>query len=119
MSISDELGRSQRLELHDGPIHFRESGTGKPVVFVHGVFVKGDLWRGLIPKLSERCRCITADWPLGSHSEPMYPAADLSTPGLARLVAEFVSRLGLDDVTLVGNDTGGAICQLVVADHRD
>ncbi len=38
---------------------------------------------------------------------------------MARLVAELIERLGLDGVTLVGNDTGGAICQLVVASHPE
>jgi pimeloyl-ACP methyl ester carboxylesterase len=42
--------------------------------------------------------------------------ADLSLPGIAKLVAEFLDRLGLDDITLVGNDTGGAVVQLLAAD---
>ena len=40
--------------------------------------------------------------------------ADLSPPGVAKLIADFIEALDLDDVTLVGNDTGGALCQLVV-----
>lgn len=118
MSISEELGASERVGLSDGPVHYRETGHGPTLVFVHGVFTTGDLWRGVVRRLANRYRCITPDWPLGSHLEPMDPGADLSTPGLARLVAEFLDVLGLEDVTLVGNDTGGAICQLVVADHR-
>jgi pimeloyl-ACP methyl ester carboxylesterase len=59
------------------------------------------------------------DLPLGSHSLPMNKGADLSAPGLARLIAEFIERLELEDVTLVGNDTGGALCQLVAADHPE
>ena len=47
----------------------------------------------------------------------MNKGADLSAPGIARLIAEFMDRLELEDVTLVGNDTGGALCQLVAADH--
>jgi pimeloyl-ACP methyl ester carboxylesterase len=49
----------------------------------------------------------------------MNESADLSPPGLAALIAELIERLELDDVTLVGNDTGGALCQLVVAAHPD
>jgi pimeloyl-ACP methyl ester carboxylesterase len=59
------------------------------------------------------------DLPLGSHSLPMDKGADLSAPGLARLIAEFMERLGLEDVTLIGNDTGGALCQLVAANHPE
>jgi pimeloyl-ACP methyl ester carboxylesterase len=53
--------------------------------------------------------------PLGAHRRAMKPDADLSFPAIARLVAEFADRLGLDDVTLVGNDTGGALVQLLMA----
>jgi pimeloyl-ACP methyl ester carboxylesterase len=119
MAISEELGAAGRLELSQGPVHYRDRGEGEVIVFVHGVFVNGDLWRGVVPRLADRYRCITPDWPLGSHGEPMRANADLSTPGLARLVAEFMEALGLEKVTLVGNDTGGAVCQLVLADHRD
>ena len=49
----------------------------------------------------------------------MNKEADLSASGIARLIAEFMDRLELEDVTLVGNDTGGALCQLVAADHRE
>ena len=54
--------------------------------------------------------------PLGAHRHPMRPDADLSLPGIARLVAEFRDRLDLDDVTLIGNDTGGALVQLLMAE---
>ncbi len=54
--------------------------------------------------------------PLGAHRHPVHPDADLSLPGIARLVAEFCDRLGLADVTLAGNDTGGALVQLIMAD---
>ena len=57
---------------------------------------------------------MTLDMPLGAHMEPM-PGADLSPPGLAEIVADAFEELGLEDVTLVGNDTGGAICQLVAS----
>ena len=119
MSVSEELGVARRIELDAGPIHYRDIGDGPPIVFVHGVFVNGDLWRKVVPRLAPRFRCITPDWPLGSHGEPMRADADLSTPGVAKLVGEFIENLGLEDVTLVGNDTGGAVCQLVVADHRE
>lgn len=118
MSVSEVLGTARRVELSQGAVHYREVGEGEPILFVHGVFVNGDLWRKVVPELSSRYRCIAPDWPLGSHSEPMHPDADLSTPGLAKLVSDFMTALDLERVTLVGNDTGGAVCQLVIADHR-
>jgi len=119
VAISDQLGVQQHVTLGSGTIAYRETGTGPPVVFVHGVFVNGDLWRDVVPWLQRGFRCVTPDWPFGSHSTPMNPDADLRPPALAALVAEFLEALDLDDVTLVGNDTGGAICQLVAADHPE
>jgi pimeloyl-ACP methyl ester carboxylesterase len=88
-------------------------------LFVHGLLVNGDLWRKVVPLLAGEFRCITPDWPLGSHEVPLKPTADLSPPGLVEVVASFLGALDLDDVTLVGNDTGGALCQLVVAKHPE
>jgi pimeloyl-ACP methyl ester carboxylesterase len=119
MSISEELGSRHDVRLGGGTVEFRERGEGEPIVFVHPIFTNADLWRDVVPTLAERHRCITPDWPLGSHSVPMDRDADLSPPGLADLVAEFLEALDLRDATLVGNDTGGAISQLVVARHPE
>jgi pimeloyl-ACP methyl ester carboxylesterase len=119
VAISDQLGPARRVALSGGTIEYRETGTGPTVVFVHGVFVNGDLWREVVPWLRRGFRCITPDWPFGSHSIPMRPDADLRPPALAALVAELLTALDLHDVTLVGNDTGGAVCQLVAADHAE
>lgn len=105
------------IELRQGTIRYLDRGQGPPIVFVHGFLVDHHLWSGVIDLLSESHRCIAPDWPLGSHTKPMRADADLSPPGMARLVADFLEALDLDDVTLVGNDSGGAICQLVVADR--
>ena len=105
--------------LHQGTIRYREAGTGEPVVLVHGLLADGQLWREVAPRLARDFRVITPDWPLGSHQLPLQPGADLSPPGLARIIADFISELELEEVTLVGNDTGGALCQLVAAHHPE
>ena len=69
-------------------IDYREGGSGPPVVFVHGVGVNGDLWRGVAPELASEHRCITPDLPFGAHSRPLREDADLSLPGMARIVAD-------------------------------
>ena len=107
------------VKLPQGTIHYRESGEGPPVVFVHGLLVDGRLWRKVTPLLSDRFRCIVPDLPLGSHVAPMNPDADLSPPGLARVLAGFMQALELQDVTLVANDTGGAISQITAANHPE
>jgi pimeloyl-ACP methyl ester carboxylesterase len=107
------------IELPQGTIHYRSSGEGPPIVFVHGLLVDGRLWRKVTPLLEDRFRCLVPDLPLGSHREPMKPDADLSPPGLARIVAGFMEALDLEDVTLVANDTGGAISQITAAHHPE
>lgn len=108
-----------QVELTQGTVHYREEGSGPAVVLIHGLLVDGAVWDRLVPLLSGSVRCIVPDLPLGAHRIPMKPEADLTPPGLARLIAELLERLELHEVTLVGNDTGGALCQLVVASHPD
>jgi pimeloyl-ACP methyl ester carboxylesterase len=119
MSISTQLGEQKEVTLPQGTIRYRERGTGEPIVFVHGLLVNGDLWRKVVPSLSKDFRCITPDWPLGSHDLPMKPEADLSTSSVAELIHDFLVALGLGNVTLVGNDSGGALSQIVVSEHPE
>jgi len=105
--------------LSQGPIRYRDTGSGPTTVFAHGLLVDGRLWRKVTPLLDDRFRCIVPDLPLGSHREPMNPDADLTPPGVARILADFMAALDLEDVTLVGNDTGGAISQLVATRHPE
>lgn len=107
------------IQLSQGVVRYREQGTGTPIVLIHGLLVNGNVWDRLVPLLARHGRCIVPDLPLGSHSLPMDKGAHLSPSGIALLIAEFMDKLELEDVTLVGNDTGGALCQLVAADHRE
>ena len=101
-------------------IDYREQGSGRPVVFVHGVGVNGLLWRDVAPRVAEAgYRCISPDLPMGAHSRPMPADADLSLPGLAGIVADFLDELGLEDVVIVANDTGGAVAQWLVGRRAD
>jgi pimeloyl-ACP methyl ester carboxylesterase len=109
----------QEIQLPQGTIRYRDAGSGEPIVFVHGLLVDGRLWRDVAPRLADAFRCIVPDLPLGSHTIPTAEGTDLSPPGLARIVADLFEALELDHVTLVGNDTGGAICQLVATRHSE
>jgi pimeloyl-ACP methyl ester carboxylesterase len=119
MAISNELGQQHDVTLPQGTISYRERGTGDPIVFVHGALVNADLWRKVVPHLAKDYRCIAPDLPLGSHTRAMPADADLSPPALAKQIADFIAARDLDNVTLVGNDTGGALCQLVVTRHPE
>jgi pimeloyl-ACP methyl ester carboxylesterase len=109
---SEALGPARTLELSEGRIRAHVSGEGPPIVFVHGALVNANLWRKVVPRLDGHTR-VALDLPLGSHIEPMPPGADLSPPALALMIAEAIEALGLDDVTIVGNDTGGGLTQLM------
>lgn len=111
--------QQKEIQLPQGTIRYREAGEGKPVVFVHGYLVDHRLWDGVVDRLSDRYRCIAPDWPLAAHRVPMNRDADLSPTGLARLIADFLTKLELEDVTIVGNDSGGAISQVLVTSHPD
>jgi pimeloyl-ACP methyl ester carboxylesterase len=110
---SPALGEAREVGLSQGTIRVHETGSGEPIVFVHGLLVNANLWRKVVPELSRDFRCFSLDMPLGSHLKPMPKDADLSPYALADLIADAIEALGLDKVTLVGNDTGGALSQLV------
>jgi pimeloyl-ACP methyl ester carboxylesterase len=116
MSQSDQR---REIDLPAGRIRYREAGEGKPVVFVHGYLVDGRLWDGVVDRLSDRCRCIAPDWPIGSQRTAMKPEADLSPYGIAAIVASLLDALDLEDVTIVGNDSGGAMSQVLVTRHPE
>jgi pimeloyl-ACP methyl ester carboxylesterase len=105
--------------LPQGTVHYRDTGTGEPILLVHGFLTNGELWRDVAPRLAGDFRVIAPDWPLGSHRTPMHPGSDLSPLGLAQIIADFMAELDLSGVTLVGNDTGGALCQLVAVHHPE
>jgi pimeloyl-ACP methyl ester carboxylesterase len=105
------------IELSAGTIEYQDTGgSGPVVVLLHGLMMDASLWAETIAGLSADYRCIAPTLPLGAHRVAARPGADLSLPAIARLIAEFLDRLDLRDVTLVGNDTGGALAQLLMAD---
>jgi pimeloyl-ACP methyl ester carboxylesterase len=119
VSKSLELGEQKEVRLDCGTIRYRERGTGPTIVFVHGLLVNGDLWRKVVPLLAGEFRCITPDWPLGSHDVPLDDGVKLTTRKAAGIIRRFLDALDLDDATLVGNDTGGGLCQIVVAERPE
>jgi len=112
---AQELGEARTLELDGGRMNVHVTGEGPAVVFVHGLLVNANLWRGVVGRLDGFTR-VALDMPLGSHLAAM-PARRLTPDDLGALIGEAVEALGLTDVTLVGNDTGGALCQ-IAASHR-
>ena len=104
------------VTLNAGTIHYEKAGPpdGRPVVFIHGYSMGSSLWRPLSERLATRgFSCLAPTWPLGAHTEPMREGAELTMEGIAAMVGELLHALAIENVVLVGNDTGGAIAQLV------
>src|SRR4051794_4733607 len=114
-----ELGPARQLDLPGGPIRVHERGEGQAVVLVHGLLVNANLWRKVVPRLADKARVIALDLPLGAHAEAMPAGTDLSPPAFGDLIADAIAALGLEDVTLVGNDTGGGLVQIAVSRHPE
>jgi pimeloyl-ACP methyl ester carboxylesterase len=121
MTRPPALGTPRDVTLAHATIRCFESGPsdGPPVVFVHGVLANADLWQHVLPRAATAgLRCIAVDWPLGSHDLPA-PDADLTPPGVADLIAELLEVLDLRDATVVGNDSGGALTQILMTRHPE
>jgi pimeloyl-ACP methyl ester carboxylesterase len=119
MSAVTQPAHRTEIDLPNGRIRYREAGEGKPVVFVHGYLVDSRLWDGVVDSLSDRCRCLAPDWPIGSQPMAMKPDADLTPYGIAATIAGFLEAMDLEDVTIVGNDSGGAMSQVLVTRHPE
>ena len=110
------------IDISAGTIHYEATGpeNGRPVVFVHGYMMGGQLWRQVSERLADLgLRCIAPTWPLGGHPEALRPGTDRTITGVAGIVAKVLAALDLEDVVLVGNDTGGVVTQLVAVHHPE
>jgi pimeloyl-ACP methyl ester carboxylesterase len=110
------------VTLDAGTIHYESAGPAdaRPLVFVHGYAMGASLWRPLSGRLASRgLRCLAPTWPLGAHPEAMRAGADVTMDGVAAMIAQLLERLELDEVVLVGNDTGGALAQIVAGTHPE
>lgn len=111
--MTDEFAAHRR---EAGGISYVDVGQGPVTLFVHGVFTNGRLWRNVVQRLRGHRRCIVVDLPGHGHTPPI---GEASLWGMADAVGTVLTELDLWDVHLVGNDTGGAVCQIVMARHED
>ncbi|HZF89139.1 alpha/beta hydrolase [Streptomyces sp.] len=107
------------IELSAGTIDYQDTGGDGPVVVLaHGLGFDESVWAEVVSDLRADFRVLVPVLPIGSHRRPMRPDADLTAHGVAALLAEFMDRLGLRDVTLVQNDAGTAQLLIGVRDER-
>jgi len=99
------------VETPSGRINYVERGTGPAALFVHGVLLNNHLWRHQLANLSDIRRCIAPD--LLAHGDTeIRPDQDVSVTANAHMLAQFLDALQIDQVDLVGNDSGGGIAQI-------
>src|SRR5262245_11993867 len=106
------------LQTDSGRIAYREQGAGPVALFVHGVLLNGHLWRHQLAHLSDIRRCIAVDL-LAHGATEISPDQDVSVTANAAMLREFLDALKIQDVDLVGNDSGGGIAQIFAATHPD
>ncbi len=117
---SPALGPARILDLPGGRrLAYHDAGAGPPIVCVHGLLVNADLWRKLVEGLASNFRCVVLDLPLGAHNLPLPARAPNAPADVVALVADALEALDLEDVTLVGSDTGGALCQMLVTSRPE
>jgi pimeloyl-ACP methyl ester carboxylesterase len=99
----------REVEVPAGVIEYDVAGSGPPVVLLHGLLMEHTVWDRVLPLLPQGFAYLRPVLPLGAHRRPMKPDADLTLHGQVGLVADFLDALGLEDVTLVHSDWGGAL----------
>jgi len=119
MALDHALADSLTADLPQGRLAYCAAGpassSSPPVVLVHGILVDARLWEPVAARLAaEGIRSYAPTLPIGAHRWPMNADADLSPQGIAGLLLDFIDALGLRGVTIAGNDTGGAICQVML-----
>lgn len=99
---------SNYLDLEPGRLHYVDEGEGRPILLLHGNPTWSFLYRTVIRDLSEEFRCVAPDYfGFGLSEKPRHWS--YRPEDHARVIEEFVSELGLEDVTLVVHDWGGPI----------
>jgi pimeloyl-ACP methyl ester carboxylesterase len=102
------------VQTASGRISYTEQGSGPVALFVHGVLLNAYLWRHQLGDLSGIRRCIAVD--LLAHGDTeIAPDQDVSVTANAKMLKEFLDALNIDQVDLVGNDSGGGIAQIFAA----
>jgi pimeloyl-ACP methyl ester carboxylesterase len=119
MATDHAAADSATVDLPQGKLAYQTAGPATsnrpPVVLVHGLLVDARLWTPVAARLAaDGIRSYAPTLPLGAHQRPMNSGADLSPRGIAQLTLDFIQALDLSDVTIAGNDTGGAICQIML-----
>jgi pimeloyl-ACP methyl ester carboxylesterase len=118
MNANTTVAIQRSIHTPSGRISYTEQGSGPVALFVHGVLLNGHLWRHQLAHLSDMRRSIAVD--LLAHGDTeIAPDQDVSVTANAKMLSEFLDALNIEQVDLVGNDSGGGIAQIFAAMHPE
>lgn len=104
------------IDVLDSTIHYDDTGSGTPIVFLHGNPASSHIWRNVLPYVGTG-RLLTPD--LIGMGRSGKPELDYSFADHARYLDAWFDALGLDRVVLVGHDWGGALAFDWATRHPD
>lgn len=106
------------VEVRGRRLFVREAGTGPHVLLLHGIPTNSELWRDVVPRLAHRARAIAPDL-LGYGRSDAPGGLPLGVEAQTEYVLELLDSLGVERVTVVGHDIGGAVAQILATRHPD
>ena len=118
MDYDSFIAAKQRMVVGDARVAYLDQGSGPPVLLLHGCPFSSFVWRKVIPTLTATHRCLAPDL-LGLGDTETSADADWSLPAQEAMVLGFLDSLGLEQVSVVGHDHGGAVAQMLAARHAD
>ena len=107
------------IDLPFGPCDVHRSGSGVPLLMVHGALVDHTLWDRIVPGLELAADMIRPDLPIGAHRTPVTRRDLLHPEAIADSLARLLDALDVDQTAVIGSDTGGALAQIFTARHPD
>jgi pimeloyl-ACP methyl ester carboxylesterase len=118
MAATHSFPERHSVQTPSGRINYTEQGSGPVALFVHGVLLNSYLWRHQQAGLSDMRRTIAVD--LLAHGDTeVTPGQDVSVAANAQMLNEFLDALNIEKADVVGNDSGGGICQIFSARYPE
>lgn len=118
MKLDPFSQRKRFMTVGDARVAYYEEGEGPPLLLIHGCPFSSFIWRKVIGELSTHYRCLAPDL-LGLGDTETAPDADWSLPAQAAMVVGLMDGLDIERVHMVGHDHGGAVAQLLAAEHPE
>lgn len=110
--------RKSYVDIGGARVAYQDAGAGPPLLLLHGCPFSSFIWRRIIARLSAHYRCLAPDL-LGLGDTETPAGADWSLRAQASMVVGFLDVLGMARTHIIGHDHGGAVAQLLAAEHPE